>query len=88
MSPQELDKQSLISIDEWLELGSQRCKELDQEPHLTKYMLRFGFMDPPFFFVDTLGRIFGKGKEGRYYPFHIEVGNKKYGFKISARAAN
>ena len=41
-------------------------------------------------FVDTLGRIWGKGKEGSFYPFHFELGPTRllYGFKISATSAN
>lgn len=91
MSPKELDVQSVVHIDEWVELGSQRCKELDHEPHLTEYMLRVGFREPAFLFTDALGRIWGKGgayTPERYYPFHITVGEKHYGFLMSAKAIN
>lgn len=88
LSPQQLDAQCVIKISEWIDVGSQRCKDLDKEPHLTAYMMRVGFQSPPFLFTDTSGRIFGRGNEGRYYPFHISVGNKNYGFRVSARAAN
>lgn len=88
LSPKELDSQSLVPISEWVDVGSPRCKELDKEPHLTKYMMRVGFQEPAFLFTDNYGRIFGRGSEGRYYPFHISVGDRNIGFRISAKAAN
>jgi hypothetical protein len=88
MSPKELDAQSVVHIDEWIEMGSERCKELDQEPHLTKYMMRAGFQEPAFLFADNLGRIWGKGNTHKFYPFHITVGEKHYGFRMSVKAVN
>lgn len=88
LSPKQLDSQSLVFIEEWVDVGSERCKQLDKEPHLTKYMMRAGFEAPAFLFTDINGRIWGKGDKGSYYPFHISVGSKNYGFRISTRASN
>lgn len=87
-TPEELDKQSEIQLDGWVEVGSERWREVDDDPALTKRWLRMGFMEPPFFFTDSLGRVWGKGENGKWYPFHTEYGKKKYGFRISTKATN
>jgi hypothetical protein len=89
MTPKELDAQNLIKIDEWVDIDSERWREVDGDPSLTKKIIRLGLEEPPFFIVDSLGRLWGKGTEpGRLYPFHTEYGKKLVGFRISKRAAN
>ena len=90
MSPSELDRQSPVKIVRWIDVDSEEAKANDDNRALTKQMLKMGFQEPAFMFVDTLGRIWGKGKEGSFYPFHFELGPTRllYGFKISAKAAN
>lgn len=88
-TPQELDTQSKIKIDRWVEIGSEEWKDLDDNPAFTKKILRLGLHHPePFLFTDTMGRIWGKGNDGTFYPFHFEYGKKKLGYRISALALN
>jgi hypothetical protein len=44
--------------------------------------------EPAYLFTDSSGRIFGKGEDGIYYPFHTEHNGRLIGYKISKRAAN
>lgn len=89
MNPKELDAQNIIKIDEWVDIDSERWREVDDNPSFTKKIIRLGFEEPPFLFADTLGRLWGKSKETeRYFPFHLEYGKKLIGFRISKKAAN
>ena len=88
LTPQELDAQSPIKIDRWLDVDSQEWRDMDDDPGLTKKFLRLGFQEPPFFFTDALGRVWGKGEDGRFYPFHFNIGKKLYGYRISKKAVN
>lgn len=87
-SPTELDAQSPIQVDGWVDLDSERWREVDDDPGLTKKFIRIGFAEPAFFFTDSLGRIWGKGENGIYYPYHLDYGKKKYGIRIAKKAAN
>lgn len=87
-SPQELDAQSPIKITRWVDIDSEEFYDLDDDPGLTKKFLRIGFREPAFFFCDTLGRIWGKGENGIYYPYHFNRGKTLYGYRISKKAAN
>jgi hypothetical protein len=88
-SPQELDTQSAVKIDRWIEVGSEEWREMDDTPDFTKKILRLGLHHPePFLFTDMLGRIWGKGEGGKFYPFHFEYGKKLIGYRISALALN
>jgi len=87
-SPEELDAQSEVQLDGWVDIDSERWREVDDDPKLTKRWIRLGFMDPPFLFTDSLGRIWGKGDQNRWYPYHLEYGKKKYGIRMSVRAVN
>lgn len=87
LSPQQLDEQSPIQLDGWVELGSERWREVDDNPALTKKWIKMLMGDA--LSTDSLGRIWGKGKRANsYYPFHLEYGKKKYGIRISKHAAN
>jgi hypothetical protein len=87
-SPMELDAQSSIQLDGWVDLDSERWREVDDDPGLTKKFIRLGFQEPAFFFTDSFGRIWGKGENGKYYPYHLSYGKKKYGIRIAKKAAN
>lgn len=87
-TPKELDAQSKIRIDRWIEVDSEEWRELDDDPAFTKKCIRLGFMEPAHFFVDTLGRIWGKGEDGLYYPFYFTSFGKNIGYRMSTRAAN
>jgi len=87
LSPKQLDQQSTIKIDEWIDIHSERCKEMDDLRSFTLKCMRIGLEDQ-FLFTDRDGRLWGKGKEGKYYPFHLEDGKKLIGLRLSIKAAN
>jgi hypothetical protein len=86
-TPTQLDQQSKVKVDKWLDLDSEECKDKDPDMPFTKKCLRIGAEDK-FLLVDSLGRIWGKGDGGRYYPFHFEYGKKIYGYRLATTAAN
>lgn len=89
MNSKELDAQNIIKIDEWVDIDSERWREVDDNPSFTKKIIRLGFEEPPFLFMDSLGRLWGKSKETeRYFPFHLEYRKKLIGFRISKKASN
>jgi hypothetical protein len=83
----ELDKQSPVKIDKWLDLNSEECKQKDPDPLLTKKWLKIG-AEAGFLFVDSLGRIWGRGKDNIFYPYHFDIGNKNYGFRLANMAVS
>ncbi len=87
-TPQELDAQCPVTIERWIEIDSEEWKEMDDTPSFTKKCLRLGFEEPAFLFTDTLGRVWGKGENGKYYPFHFNKGKRLFGYRLSKRAAN
>jgi len=87
-TPKELDRQSGVHIDKWIDIDSPECIELDDGYRdFTKQCIRFGF-ESGHMFCDTDGRIWGGVKGGLYFPFHFEAGTKLYGYKFSKKAAN
>lgn len=89
MKPIDLDQQSPIKIDRWIDIGSEEWKELDDNPAFTKKVLRFGLEDG-WLFTDSLGRVWGKPQEPNkpHFPFHFNVGKKLYGYRLPQKAAN
>lgn len=87
-SPKELDAQSIIVIDEWVDLDSERWRDTDTDPALTKEWLALIFSEPGGLFLDTNGRIWGKAEGGTWAPFHYEYGKKLIGIRIAKKAAN
>jgi hypothetical protein len=87
LSPEELEKQSPIKIDEWVDIDSPKALELDPDHKLTKKWLKIGFEDK-FLFTDSRGQIWGRGNDGRFFPYHFNVGKKLYGFRLSTLASN
>jgi hypothetical protein len=89
LKPKALDAQSEIKIDEWIDIESEKCKKLDDNMDLTKKILKMGFEGEPFLFLDDLGRIWGHDPVNNvYYPYHFNVGNKHYGYRMPRKAAN
>jgi hypothetical protein len=86
-TPEQLDAQSTHHIDEWLEIGSERFKQLVKDRYSLYYFLEVGFRSPPFFHVDTRGRIWGQG-EASWFPFHDVIRGRTYGYKLSSKAPN
>ena len=87
-NPKELDAQSRINIDSWVDVDSELCKEIDDNYPLTKKMLKLGFKEPAFLATDSLGRVWGKGEDQYWYPFHFEYNGKLIGYRLSKKAAN
>lgn len=87
-SPKELDAQALIKVDAWVDLDSERWREIDDDPALTRKWLKLLMKEPAYLFTDSDGRVWGKGENGIYYPYHTEYGKKLYGVRISKKAAN
>ena len=86
--PKELDKQSPVFIDEWLDIDSNKCKMLDDDRAFTKKCILIG-MESGFMSTDSDGRYWGfDAKKNTYYPLHFNVGNKLYGYKQSKKASN
>lgn len=84
----DLDAQSVINIDYWIDVDSAEAKEKDSDRKITKKFMMIGF-EEGVLFTDSSGRIWGYNKEKNiYYPFHFEYENKLIGFKISKKAAN
>lgn len=88
--PAALDAQSKIKIDRWVDLDSEEWKSLedDDAQWATKKFLKVGFREPAFFFTDTNGRVWGKGEDGLYYPYHFNHGKTLIGYRIPTKAAN
>jgi hypothetical protein len=87
LTPAQLDTQSHVQVHKWLDMNSEECKDKDNNPAFTKKCLRIG-MEEGFLFTDLQGRIWGKGDDGSFYPFHFEYCKKLYGFRLAAKAAN
>jgi hypothetical protein len=85
LSTEELDKQSPVRIDLWLDIESEECKDKDPDIVLTKKWMKIGFEDK-FLFTDSLGRVWGRGNEGRFYPYHFNIGKRLYGIRIAKKA--
>lgn len=87
-SPKELDAQSLVQLDGWVDLDSERWREVDSDPGLTKKWLHMLMREPAYLFTDTNGRVWGRGENGVYYPYHLEYGKKKFGIRMPKKAAS
>lgn len=87
LPPQELDKQSVVRIDRWISVNSEEHKNKDPDIILTRKWMKIGF-EEGILFLDTLGRIWGRGKDGRFYPYHFNIGKTFYGFRMAEKAAN
>ncbi len=87
-SPKELDAQSPVYLDGWVDLDSERWRQTDDDAPLTKKWLAMLMKEPAYLFTDSDGRVWGKGENGIYYPYHYEYGKKKYGIRIPRKAAN
>jgi hypothetical protein len=88
-SPKELDAQARIHVDRWIDIESAECKELDDNYAFTKKCLKLGMEgEPAYLAIDTDGRIWGRGEDNIYHPFHFEHGHKLIGYRLCKKAAN
>jgi len=86
LSAKELDAQCKVNINRWIDIDSEECAMLDPDIALAKKWAKL-LMPDGSLFTDSEGRIWGKGNDG-YYPYHFEVGTKRYGYRMSKKAAN
>lgn len=82
LSSKELDAQSPIKIDIWIDVESEEAKRIMKYPLFTKEILRLNICK-----VDDLGRLWGEGSSG-YYPLHDEYKGKIIGWRVAKMAAN
>lgn len=88
LSPSFLDSQSKVSISRWVDVDSEECREIDEDYAFTKKILRFGFESNPFLFLDSLGRVWGRGNDGEFWPLHFERGKELIGYRIASKAVS
>jgi hypothetical protein len=84
--PKTLDAQARVQVDRWVDLYSVECRDLDSGYKLA--IEWFKMLEGTNLFTDSNGRIFGKGNDGTWYPFHFQAGKKLIGYRVSAKAAN
>lgn len=88
MTPAELDQQSPVKIDHWIDWNSEESKTLDNARAATKQMIRAGFLKGMMIF-DTNGRIWGLNDlDNKFYPLHFKNGDRLIGYRMSEKAAN
>lgn len=87
LKPTELDSQSPVKIDEWLDIDSDRCKQVDDNRPITKKWMAMLMADKTLQ-TDSMGRVWGQGKEGQWYPYHLESHGKLYGIRVAKQASN
>ena len=89
ISPKELDSQSPVVIDRWVDIDSQECKELDDDRKTTLMMMKSG-IEGDYMMVDKDGRVFVKSpEESTYFPLHFEWRKKELiGYRITKKALN
>lgn len=87
LTPAQLDAQSPIPLDGWLDMNSEECKSKDDNIAFTKKCFHIGLEDG-FIFFDSLGRIWIDCGTDGYAPFHFEWKHKLYGFRVAKQAAN
>lgn len=83
LNSKDVEKNSKIKIDRWIDINSAEFKKTDKYPAFTKRTLELGLGS--FLFTDELGRIWAKGTDC-YYPFHDEYKGENIGYRIVAKA--
>lgn len=87
MTPQELDAQSIVHIDEWVTIGSPKHRDTDSEFAASNNMLELSSSNG-FLQIDSLGRLWVQGIDEEMYPYHYEHGTKLIGMRIPEVALN
>lgn len=96
MTPQQLDAQSPVKVNRWIDIDSEESKQIDDNRQFTKHVLNMGLESlpdsPAFLYTDTDGRIWGfnpKNPEAPHYPFHLETERGELvGLRMARKAAN
>ena len=97
LTPAQLDKQSPVKIDRYIDVNSAESKLLDEYRTYTgdgcdllnvKKLLLWA-LDSGMLFLDSSGRIWGnKQNSDEKYPLHFESGDKLIGYRVSKKATN
>jgi hypothetical protein len=88
LKPEQLDTQSPVKIDEWLDIDTDKCKGVDDNRPLTKKWLNM-LLEDNTLQLDSLGRVWDRSEDtGKWYPYHLESQGKLYGIKVMKKAAN
>jgi len=92
LSPDELKAQCPVKINRWIDLDSEDARMLDPDRGLTKKFLKIG-MEGGLLFIAKNGEVWGKGRDGVYFPFHFELEqegrkSKLIGYRICKKASN
>lgn len=90
LTPQELDAQSTIKVERWVDLNSQEMYEMDDMPYLTKHWLELG-INNRYFFTDVQGRVWYKSpfdSSMPYEPYRFTYYGKEYGIRMSEKATS
>ena len=89
-SPKELEAQSSIHVDEWVEVGSPRFHKLlaEEDQYSFYYILQVGLREPPFLLTDSLGRLWGKGNGDKWFPFHDIIRGKVIGYVLPSKVVH
>lgn len=90
MNSKELEAQSLIKIDRWIDITSPEANEF--APEMNKIIIRL-LEDPKeddSIFTDELGRIWGTGSKeyNEYYPLHDTFCGENIGYRYVKNASN
>jgi hypothetical protein len=87
LTPKQLDAQSIILIDKWLDIHSEECEEKDNNIALSKNWLNLLSKDGTLS-TDSMGRIWMKNDDNGYHPYHFDFKNKNYGYRLAVSADN
>ncbi len=87
LTPQQLDMQNGVVIDEWIDINCARAKELDNDHDLSVKWMKIA-AEAQMLRIDNQGRLWGESGDGKYFPYHFEHGDKLVGYRVSAQASN
>lgn len=88
LTPAQLDAQSPVRMSEWIDIHSERARQIDDMYSITLKWMRIA-VEGNILFADRLGRLWGKtDKVGIYSPYHFEYGASLIGYRVSAQASN
>lgn len=89
MKPVDLDRQSPVKIDRWLDVDSEEFKRIDPDTWVTKQLLRRGLACDALM-TDSDGRVWSNpiDPNDKRFPLNFTEGGITYGYRIPERAHN
>lgn len=88
LTPVELDAQSPIKVERWVDIDSREMQEMDDMPTLTRNWLQIG-MKQDVFKLDSQGRVWYQiNKNEPYQPFTFTYYGREIGIRMSVMATN